>query len=308
MAAIRQTRPHLDLWQAIKELEFISSFFSWLFMLCSRLAEPCMLLATIYIIIEAGISSAAMPALHNLSVAIMIAAPEIILPGAFVVAKLAREKGEEARPLSFICWMFVTLTLTTLLSLFIFHFDKTAISVIMFMRCSVGVGYSMLVRMLSHSRLATPSQVNTPQPPALEITPALISMLGEQLKEHFSPLIVETIEKHLQTVAGAPVSTRETSRETSTRDQQKTAVAKPRTAQQKRPALRTSKQVAETKITSLTGRRLVSDDEIRAAYLALRAASTTGRVSAEALKLRARISKGRACRWLKHNVQEEASA
>ena len=36
-------------WQALRELQFISSFFSWFFMLLSRLAEPCMLLAVLYV-------------------------------------------------------------------------------------------------------------------------------------------------------------------------------------------------------------------------------------------------------------------
>ncbi|HKF38482.1 MAG TPA: hypothetical protein VKB35_16415, partial [Ktedonobacteraceae bacterium] len=110
-------------WTAVQELHFISSFFSWFFMLLSRLAEPCMLLAVLYVIIEAGIPQVATPTLHNLSVAVMIAAPEIILPGAFVIVKQAKEHGEENRPLFAICWLFVLLTLITLLSLFVLHLD-----------------------------------------------------------------------------------------------------------------------------------------------------------------------------------------
>ena len=74
-------------WQTIKELQCITSFFSWFFMLLSRLAEPCMLLAVLYVIIEAGIPQVALASLHNLSVTVMIAAPEIILPGAFVITR-----------------------------------------------------------------------------------------------------------------------------------------------------------------------------------------------------------------------------
>jgi len=313
MAAIRQFQPKTDLWQAIKELEFISSFFSWLFMLCSRLAEPCMLLATIYIIIEAGISGAAVPALHNLSVAIMIAAPEIILPGAFVVAKLAKEKGEEARPLSIICWLFVTLTLTTLASLFLFHFDKTAIAVIMCARCAVGVGYSILVRMLSHTRLATPNQSQAPQPPALEITPALISMLGEQLKDHFSPIIAETIEKTLRTVAVAPVSTAENhignrhetgleTLETGSRDRLETGVKTTRPRPTRTGSTDKTALVMSDKITAI--RRVVSDDEVKA--ISLRLKSENGKVSGDTLKGAAGIGKKRALEFLR-SVEERAS-
>ena len=294
-------------------------------MLCSRLAEPCMLLATIYIIIEAGISGAAVPALHNLSVAIMIAAPEIILPGAFVVAKLAKEKGEEARPLSIICWLFVTLTLTTLASLFLFHFDKTAIAVIMCARCAVGVGYSILVRMLSHTRLATPNQSQAPQPPALEITPALISMLGEQLKEHFSPIIAETIEKTLRTVAVAPASTAENhignrhetgletavsprqntgleTLETGSRDRLETGVKTTRPRPTRTGRTDKTALVMSDKITAI--RRVVSDDEVKAIYLRLK--SENGKVSGDTLKGAAGIGKKRALEFLR-SVEERAS-
>src|SRR5258707_8254567 len=141
-------------WQAIKELHFITAFFSWFFMLLSRLAEPCMLLAVLYVIIEAGIPQVASETLHNLSVAVMIAAPEIILPGAFVIVRQAKEHGEENRPLLAICWLFVCLTLITLLSLFVLHLDREAISVIMCCRCAAGVGYSVLTRMLSYSGIS----------------------------------------------------------------------------------------------------------------------------------------------------------
>src|SRR5258708_37094060 len=108
-------------WQAIKELQFISAFFSWFFMLLSRLAEPCMLLAVLYVIIEAGIPQVTTATLHTIAVAVMIAAPEIILPGAFVITNHAKEHGQENRPLLAICWLFVLLTLITLLSLFVLH-------------------------------------------------------------------------------------------------------------------------------------------------------------------------------------------
>src|SRR5256885_14527244 len=81
------------IWQALKELDFLSAFFSWFFMLLTRLAEPLMLLSTLYIIAEAGVSAITVPALHNLAIGIMITAPEIILPGSFVVASRTQEQG-----------------------------------------------------------------------------------------------------------------------------------------------------------------------------------------------------------------------
>ena len=44
-----------SLWQALKDLDFLSQFFSWFFMLLTRLSEPLMLLSTLYIVAETGV-------------------------------------------------------------------------------------------------------------------------------------------------------------------------------------------------------------------------------------------------------------
>jgi len=141
------TQQRRDLWQALKELHFVTDFFSWLFALFSRLAEPLMLLCTLYIVAEAGVPAIALPALHNLSIGLMITAPEIILPGAFVVAARAQE---HARLLFVVCWTFVALTLLTLISLFVWHFTGQALAWLMCARCAAAVGYSILMRVMSH--------------------------------------------------------------------------------------------------------------------------------------------------------------
>ena len=189
-------------WQALKELQFISSFFSWFFMLLSRLAEPCMLLAVLYVVIEAGVPVVVVSSLHNLAVAVMIAAPEVILPGAFVISRQAKEHGQENRPLLAICWLFVCLTLITLVSLFVLHLDREIISIIMCFRCAAGVGYSILVRMLSYKGLTInqePQQAPSPQPAAIVLTPELLNELRVLLtqttvseEQPVTPQIAET--------------------------------------------------------------------------------------------------------------------
>ena len=131
----------------LRDLAFVTDFFSWLFALCSRLAEPLMLLCTLYIVAEAGVPAIALPALHNLAIGIMICAPEIILPGSFVVAARAQE---HARLLFTVCWIFVGLTLLTLISLFVWHFTGTSLAWLMCARCAAAVGYSILMRVMSH--------------------------------------------------------------------------------------------------------------------------------------------------------------
>ncbi len=143
-----RTLPKQSLWQALSTLDFLSAFFSWFFMLLTRFSEPLMLLSTLYIVAEAGVPTIALPALHNLAIGIMICAPEVILPGSFVVAARAQK---HARLLFAVCWTFVLLTLLTLISLFVWHFTGQALAWLMCARCAAAVGYSILMRVMSHT-------------------------------------------------------------------------------------------------------------------------------------------------------------
>jgi hypothetical protein len=149
---VNQTPParyaHIPAW--LRDLVFVTDFFSWLFALCSRLAEPLMLLCTLYIVAEAGVPALAQPSLHNLAIGIMICAPEIILPGSFVVAARAQE---HARLLFAVCWTFVGLTLLTLISLFVWHFTGASLAWLMCARCAAAVGYSILMRVMAHGQV-----------------------------------------------------------------------------------------------------------------------------------------------------------
>lgn len=135
--------------EELAALDFVTDGFSWFFMLLTRLAEPLMLLATLYVIAEAGVPSIAVPGLHNLAIGIMITAPELILPGSFVVAKQATE---HRRLLFFICFLFVGLTLLTLVSLFVWHLSGTNLAWLMCARCAVAVSYSVLMRVMNHGQ------------------------------------------------------------------------------------------------------------------------------------------------------------
>lgn len=150
---VNQPPARRDFWQALRDLDFLSAFFSWFFMLLTRLSEPLMLLATLYVVAEAGVPAIALPALHNLAIGIMITAPEIILPGSFVVASRTQEQGgAHARILFAVCWLFVGLTLLTLISLFVWHFTGASLAWLMCARCAAAVSYSILMRVMSHRR------------------------------------------------------------------------------------------------------------------------------------------------------------
>jgi hypothetical protein len=237
----------------LRKLDFISSFFSWVFLLLSRLAEPCMLFSTMYIVIEAGIPQAGNAALHNLSVGIMITAPEIILPGAFVLAGKTRSEGKDYQSLYVICFCFVGLTFATLLSLFVFHFSQDILNFIMFLRCAAGIGYSILIRKQTYA--SKPEQQE-------------VSKVDTKVETKVDTIPAETKKPVLET-----------------------KVRKPR---RKKTA-----QLETANITPIT-RKLVTDDQIQAAYKEL--LSEQGKVTADALRERAGIGKPRACQWLRENV------
>jgi len=139
-----------------------------------------MLLATLYIVAEAGVPAIAFPALHNLAISIMITAPEIILPGSFVVASRTQEQGGHyARILFAVCWLFVLLTLVTLVSLFVWHLSGTSLAWLMCARCAAAVGYSILMRVISHGH-------NLMQMVSIPCMTAQIANLAEQV------LLIET--------------------------------------------------------------------------------------------------------------------
>jgi len=139
-------------WRSIQELNFISAFFGWLFLLASRLAEPLMTISAIYIILCAGIPGWKLQGLYDSGEAVLIAAPEVILPGAFILAGQEREHGnKQAWLLDVLCWLFVILTAVTLATLFLWQGPPAWImSTIMWGRCVVSIGYSILLRVTTH--------------------------------------------------------------------------------------------------------------------------------------------------------------
>lgn len=135
----------------IISLEFVTTFFSWLFMLLTRLSEPFLMLATIYIICETAVPSLHSAAWENTALAIMVTAPEFVLPGSFVVARQAKQRNKPlAGWLKAICIAFLVLMALTLADVLIFHLVGYWLAGLMFVRCSVAVGYSILMRVMQH--------------------------------------------------------------------------------------------------------------------------------------------------------------
>ncbi len=175
MASITNPKEQ-GIWHELKELDFLNWFFSWFFLLLTQLSEPLMLLSTLYVIAETGVHAISSPGIHALAVGIMITAPEILLPGAFVKAAKTRDQGGRFSVLLYVmCWTFVGLTLLTLADLFIWHLSGTPLACLMYARCAAAVGYSILMRVMSHGH-GQVLQVAVPD------VLAMIATLSEQVQ------------------------------------------------------------------------------------------------------------------------------
>lgn len=193
-------------WSALTSLQCITSFFGWFFMLLSRLAEPLMSLSAMYIIVSAGIPQWKLDSVYNIGVAVMIAAPEVILPGAFVLAGQYSERGDSrARMLYGISWMFVALTFFTLADLFIFHLSGAALNALMWGRCAVGISYSILLRVLTHGTEMQESAQSPQEAPTFDYAEMIRHLHGLFPQEAPQPPIdYEELARQLVPLMPAP--------------------------------------------------------------------------------------------------------
>lgn len=219
MASITDPEEQGGIWHELKELDFLNWFFSWFFLLLTQLSEPLMLLSTLYVIAETGVHAISSPAIHALAVGIMITAPEILLPGAFVKAAKTREQGGRFSGLLYVmCWTFVGLTLLTLADLFIWHLSGTPLNMLMYVRCAAAVGYSILMRVMSHGhgqvlQVAVPDvlaqigtlseqvhQLNTSSKQIISETEHCVAIIIAQALQGFSEQMEQTFTVTVQDV------------------------------------------------------------------------------------------------------------
>jgi hypothetical protein len=86
---------------------------------------------------------------------VMSLAPEIILPGCFQQAQQAQHNGDSIKGtlLLCLCALFGLLTLITLAS-FIWHFSGAIANLILFIRCGVGISYTIILNISGHDEHA----------------------------------------------------------------------------------------------------------------------------------------------------------
>lgn len=152
MASLQYEQP--TRWERVKrafaDLAFITDAFKWFLLLLSRLAEPLMFLATLYVIAETVLPTIFAASLfHNVSdvcIIVLNLAPEIIMPGCFLRARSVERR--DAWKFNGLGLLFLGLTLVTLVS-FVYKASPQVIAVILLVRCAAGVLYALVSMMSS---------------------------------------------------------------------------------------------------------------------------------------------------------------
>lgn len=187
MATTAQGTEDHDIQYYIANLDrYTTRFFTWLFRQLSAVAESLMSLSAIYIIIQTAIPVLSTPAAKNTAIAIMVGAPELILPGAFLLAGRLRNEGNRCAWMVYTAaTLFILLTGATLSMLFVFTKAEPWVgNVIMLFRAMTSIGYSILIRVIDHQGdHSTPASV---QPGQLDALKTDLANLQKGVQDHMT--------------------------------------------------------------------------------------------------------------------------
>ena len=144
--------------------EWISSVTKSLFKLASYIVELPMVASGVYIMIATGVPGWNNPDTFNLAMAVLLAAPEILAPGAFFRAETMQSRGKlrAAKVTRWLASAMLFFAALTFSSIMIFHFSEQVLQAVMFFRVMTSLGYSIITR-VDMERGAIPAQ-----PPALQ--------------------------------------------------------------------------------------------------------------------------------------------
>jgi hypothetical protein len=131
-------------------LEWIPAFTKWCLKAASYAIELPMIAAAIYVMLASSISAWNSPDWFNRSLGLLLASPEILLPGAILRASAMKSRGEAHKAkvtISVIACM-ASLTALTLACIMIFHLPDTSptMEVVLFLRVLASLAYSIITR------------------------------------------------------------------------------------------------------------------------------------------------------------------
>lgn len=188
-----QAKAPIDWGSVLADLSFIPIISDWLELLASRLAQPMMFIASLWIIAETTVPGADSwsPWLNTLTMTAMSMAPEVISPGCFIQAGRASKEGKENRAkLLFTLFGTCLALLGITIAVAVWHLDvylPGVTGLILFVRCGVGIAYTVILKIDKESAVV----IAQPAPTAQSLpTP-----------EDLAQLIAQSVRSEVQTLA-----------------------------------------------------------------------------------------------------------
>lgn len=164
--------------------EWISSVTKSLFKLASYIVELPMVASGVYIMIATGVHGWNNFDTFNLAMAVLLAAPEILAPGAFFRAETMQSRGKTraARVTRWLASAMLFFAALTFSSIMIFHWDANIMQGIMFFRVMTSLGYSIITRVDMEQGAHIPPALHIPEPDYWPLV-ALAAQFEKQLAE-----------------------------------------------------------------------------------------------------------------------------
>ncbi len=134
------------------------------------LAEPLMRYSTIYLALATSIKVIYYAPAYNATEAIVIAAPEFVLLGAFTIAETSIAGGQKkwGYILLTICLLLAAIMIATFVDIFIITFNDLEIHILNFSRCLVALGFSVALGKLEQP---APAEKSTGQSQGVTVKP-----------------------------------------------------------------------------------------------------------------------------------------
>lgn len=138
------TSPTERNWLNTENLEIIMDIWQFFLSGTEIIVDILMFVCSVYLILSYSVPAFSSPEIVTNALAVMVAAPELLLAGAFIKSsKLRREGNSKGWPLTIICWSFLLLTIVTVGSL-VYQLDSNTAKIITVARCGLGIAYGLL--------------------------------------------------------------------------------------------------------------------------------------------------------------------
>lgn len=138
------TNPVTKNWLNAENLEIIMDIWQFLLSGTEIIMDILMFICSVYLILSYSVPAFNNPDLVTNALAVMVAAPELLLAGAFIKSSRLRLEGNsKGWLLTIVCWSFLLLTIVTVGSL-VYKLDDNTAKILVVARCGLGIAYGLL--------------------------------------------------------------------------------------------------------------------------------------------------------------------